>query len=168
MEKKPRIIEIPIVMDPAAEDAVVRAKGALDQRARVLLETFPSRVAQQTVLHPDVPAEQVAQDVVDADEADLDALKTELVAAQEALAAVSKTFTFRAIGYRAWRALMAAHPSKNKDLRFDVDSIAAPLLRDASADPALSSFEVEELLSSPDWSAGEIDMLINAAITVQS
>lgn len=168
MEKKPRIIEIPIVMDPAAEDGVVRAKAALDQRARTLLETFPSRVAQQTLLHPEASPEQVAQDVVDADEADLDALKADLTAAQEALAAASQTFTFRAIGYRAWRALMAAHPSKNKDLRFDVDSIAAPLLRDASASPALSAVAVEELLSSPDWSAGEIDMLINAAITVQS
>lgn len=168
MEKKPRIIEVPIVMDPSVEDDVVRAKATLDQTARTLLESFPARVAQQVALHPDTPYEQVAQSVVDADEADLDDLKDRVAKAQAALAEVSATYTFRAIGYKAWRALIAAHPAKDKNLRFDIESIAAPLLRDAAYDPPLSAAAVEDLLSSPAWSAGEIELLINAAIAVQS
>lgn len=168
MEKKPRIIEVPIVLDPSAEDDVVRAKATLDQTAKTLLESFPARVAQQVALHPDTPYEQVAQSVVDGDEKDLDELKDRVTAAQEVLAGVSKTYTFRSIGWKAWRALMAAHPSKDKNLRFDIDSIAAPLLRDAAYDPPLSAAAVDEILSSPEWSAGEIELLINAAIAVQS
>jgi len=41
------------------------------------------------------------------------------------------------------------------------------ILRDASHEPKMSAAVVEDMLNDPAWSAGEIEMLVNAAIRVQ-
>lgn len=162
MKKAPRTIEVPIVFDPAAEDAVARAKLALETRARELLETFVHRVGVQQTLTGDP---EVARQVYDEDQAELERLQAAVNAAQAALAEGCRVYTFRSLGFRRWRAMKAAHPSKNKDLAFDLDALTPELLREASD---LTASEVEEILSSPEWSEGEVLLLVNAAVTVQS
>ena len=163
MDKKPRTIEVPIVFDPAAEDAVARAKHAVEVRSRELLETFNQRVAVETALNPD--EENTAHRVYEEDQATLGELTEALKAAQEALAAHTRVYTFRSLGFRAWRALKSAHPSKNKDEVFDLDSITPALLREAGQ---LTADQVEEILSDPKWSEGEVFLLVSGAVTVQS
>ena len=162
MKKSPRTIQVPIVFDPTAEDAVARAKLALETRAKELLETFVHRVAMQQTLTGDAEA---ARQVYDEDQAELERLKAGVDAAQAALAEVCRVYEFRSLGFRRWRAMKADHPSKNKDLAFDLDALTPELLREASD---LSAGEVEEILSSPEWSEGEVLLLVNAAVTVQS
>ncbi|MBO9555611.1 hypothetical protein [Cellulomonas sp.] len=165
MDKKPRTVSVPIVTDPAIEQAVLDAKRTLDARSQTLLETFNARVRQHQTMHPDADAPQAVYDADMAELADLEAAYTK---AQAALNEHATVYSFRPLGFKAWRALKAAHPSKNKDELFDLDSIAAPLLRDASYEPRLSAAQVEDILTSDAWSEGEVSLLIGAAVTVQS
>ena len=162
MKKSPRTIQVPIVFDPAAEDAVARAKHALETSAQELLSTFTNRVAVRQTL---TGAEDSARQVYDEDQAELERLQGAVDAAQAALVEVCRVYEFRSLGFRRWRAMKAAHPSKNKDLAFDLDALVPELLREASD---LTASEVEEILSSPEWSEGEVLLLVNAAVTVQS
>lgn len=166
-EKKPQTVTIPIVTDPDAVTALQQAKAALDGTSKSLLESFVDRAAQEASL--------TGEDVLDArkrlydeDVATLENLKAAVKTAEEAVLAASETFTFRSIGYKAWRAMKAAHPSKKDGYAFDEDSIAASLLRDASHEPRLSAERVEEILTSPDWSEGEVHLLLQAAVAAQS
>ena len=163
--KTPRTVTVPIVLDPAAEKAVLDAKTTLSVTSQELLETFNRRVAVQATLAPESDA---AHAVYEEDEAKLAELSAALDAANEALEANVRRYSFRPLGWKAWRALKAAHPSKDKDYAFDVDSIAPQLLREASHEPKLSAADVEDIMTSPDWSEGEVILLINAAVTVQS
>lgn len=163
--KTPRTVTVPIVLDPAAEKAVLDAKNALNVTAQELLETFSQRVAVRAALEPDADA---ARAVYDEDQEKLAELTAALDNAQAVLTASVREYAFRPLGWKAWRALKAAHPSKDKDYAFDVDSIAPTLLRDASHEPKLSAADVEDILTSDEWSEGEVILLINAAVTVQS
>lgn len=163
--KKPRTITVPIVLDPSFEDAVARAKHELDTAARELLGTFNQRVHVEQTLRPGEDPQNVARDVYDQDQENLATLEAAMKAAQEALTEHCREFTFRSLGFRRWRAMKAEHPSKDKNFAFDIDSIAPALLREASD---LSAVEVEEILTSPVWSEGEVTLLVNAAVTVQS
>lgn len=164
-DKTPRSITVPIVLNPDLEKAVLDARSELDQTAENLLTTFTRRVAVQAALEPDIDA---AHAVYAEDEAKLAELTAVLDAANEALNSGVREYTFRPLGWAAWRALKAAHPSKDKDYAFDIDSIAPTLLREASLTPKLSAANVEDILTSDEWSEGEVILLINAAVTVQS
>lgn len=167
MDKKPRLIEVPICLDATLEDTVAAAKIALDHTAHQLLESFTARVRQQQALHSGIPADDVAAQVAAADEADLEALKAQVDHANQALTDGCQVYSFRPLGWKAWKALKAAYPSKDKDLLFDVDAMTPTILRDASHEPKMSAAVVEDMLNDPAWSAGEIEMLVNAAIRVQ-
>lgn len=164
-DKTPRTLTVPIVLDQDLENAVLAAKAELDQTAENLLSTFTRRVTVRAALEPDIDA---ARAVYADDEEKLAGLTAALDAANEALKAGVREYTFRPLGWKAWRALKAAHPSKDKDYAFDVDSIAPQLLREASFEPKLSAADVEDILTSDEWSEGEVILLINAAVTVQS
>ncbi len=164
-DKTPRTLTVPIVLDPALEKAVLDAKAALNATTENLLSTFTRRVAVRAALEPDTDA---AHAVYADDEAQLADLTAALTAANEALTAGVREYAFRPIGWKAWRALKAAHPSKDKDYAFDVDSLAPQILRDASYEPKFSAADVEDILTSDEWSEGEVILLINAAVTVQS
>lgn len=167
-DKKPRTIDVPICLDQDVETAARAAQHALEVTAQRLLETFRGRFAQAQALRPDEDAADVAQSVFDEDQATLAALEQEKDAAQEALRDACRVYRFQSIGWKAWRAMKAAHPSKDKDLIFDLDTLAPALLRDASLEPKLTAAAVEDILESGAWSEGEINLLLNAAITVQS
>lgn len=166
--KEPRTVKALIMTDPVLEAAVKDAQTELDRSAHTLLSTFPQRVSVEQAKRSHEDPEVVAQAVYEDDQAALEALKGDLLAAQEALVPTIRTFTFRPIGWKAWRALTSAHPAKGKPGEWDVDAVAPVLLRDASHEPRLTATEVEDILSSPDWSAGEVHQLIEAAVAAQS
>lgn len=165
--KAPRLVTVPVILDPSLEGAVQSAQSRLNDRAQQLLETFQARVQREQVVTGLDPVE-VAQTVTAADEAELTALREDYQAAAEAQLAAVQPYTFRPLGWKAWRALKAAHPSKDKNLAFDLDSLVPDLLHLASHDPKLSKGQVEDLLDSDQWSEGEIMLLINGALAAQS
>jgi len=152
------------------EGAAIEARQRLESRAEELLNTAAKRIEVAQVTAGDDPdARKAAADaVVAADEAELEALAAASREADEALGATVQTYTFRPLGWKAWRALIAKHPPKDKTHRFDLDSIAPTILRLASYEPRLSAEQVEELLESDSFSEGEIDLLLNAAIAAQT
>lgn len=164
--KQPPVTGVPIVFDYTVLDAADTARQNLDERSQELLRTFVDRCNVEAALTQD-PLEEVRERVRGEDEAELEALKKAWQDAQDALVEVTRVYQFRSLGYKAWRALKAAHPSKDPELAFDEDSIAPTLLREASHDPKLTAEMVEEILSSPDWSEGEVRLLLRAATGVQ-
>lgn len=167
LSKQPRILGVPIVLDPLVLEQANVAKENLDNTSGELLSTFLSRRDQKAALEGIEP-DEAAKALYAEDQAELERLKGELAAAQEALREATRIYQFRSLGYRAWRALKAAHPSKDKGLAFDEDSIAPTLLREASYDPKMSAEMVEEILTSPDWSEGEVHLLLRTAVGAQS
>ncbi|MCR6649703.1 MAG: hypothetical protein NVV70_16790 [Cellulomonas sp.] len=165
--KAPRLISVPVILDPSLEAAMFSAQSRLNDRAKQLLESFQARVQREQIVTGLDPVD-VAQTVTEADEAELNDLRAEYEAAASAVTDAVQTYTFRPLGWKAWRALKKAHPSKDKTLQFDVDSITPDLLHLASHDPQLSKGQVEDLLESADWSEGEINMLVNGAVQAQS
>lgn len=161
MQKKPRTVTVPIAFDPALEKAVVDARNTLDQEAQRLLQTFNARVSVEAALDSEGdPARRVYDD----DQKALAALQDDVKSAEEALTKGSQAYTFQSIGWRAWKALKAHH-TKNKEI--DEDALLPDILRDASVDPKLSNADVEDLLTDPAWSEGEITLLYQAAVSVQ-
>jgi|GEM_PF-3435321 len=168
MEKKPRIQEAPIILDPAAADAVNAAQNALETTAENLLKSFVDRVAAAQVLRPDEDPTTVAQDIYQEDQDALADLQTTLDTARAALEEAAIRYTFRPLGFKVWRAMKANHPSKDKDLAFDYDSIVPDLLKHASYEPKLSAGDVEDILESPDWAESEVNLLVTAALLAQA
>lgn len=167
MTKQPQTSSIPIVTDPALVDAYTSARQELDDTAERLLRTFVDRAAMEAAVSGKDLLEERKR-LRDADADLLTELNEKVEASQAALRAASTVYTFRSIGYKAWRAMKAAHKSTDPAYAFDQDSIAPTLLREASSDPKLSAEMVEEILTSPDWSEGEVELLLRAAVAAQS
>jgi len=167
MDKSPRIHKCPVVLDPDAADAVIDARSKLESKTEALLKTFIDRVAIAQARQPGDDPQAVAEALYQDDEADLAALRAEVDTAEKALTGATTWYTFRPLGWKAWRALKAAHSSKNKDEEFDVDSIAPTLLKEASLDPKLSAGDVEDILESDQWAESEVWMLISTAVAAQ-
>lgn len=165
--KKHPLAGAPIVLDFEVLAECEAAKQNLDTQSQHLLETFTLRVDAEVVITGE-DRQVVARRIYEEDKATLEALQAAFTDAQTRLGAATRVYQFRPLGYRAWRALQAAHPSKDPKSAFDEDSIAATLLREASFDPKLSAEMVEEILTSEDWSAGEVRLLLDAAVRAQS
>lgn len=165
--KKAPIQGAPICFDYDLLATAEAAQRTLDERSQELLRTFVDRCNVAAAMSEE-DIKDVRARVREEDAEELEALKKAWQEAQDALAGVTRIYQFRSLGYKAWRALKAAHPSKDPELAFDEDSIAPTLLREASHDPKLTAEMVEEILSSPDWSEGEVRLLLRAAVGAQS
>lgn len=167
MSKAHPLTGAPIVLDFEALAECQAAQQNIERQSRHLLETFTLRVDAEVVVTGE-DRQVVARRIHAEDASSLEELKAKFEAAQTRLAAATRVYQFRSLGFRAWRALKAAHPSKDPKLAFDEDSLAPTLLREASYDPKLSAEMVEEILTSPDWSEGQVALLLDAAYRAQS
>lgn len=167
MDKQPRIQKCPVVLDPDRADAALTARDQLNAQAESLLKSFPARVQAEILRRPHDDPQDVGDAVYQEDQAKLEALQAAVSTADESLNEYTTWYSFRPLGWKAWRALKKAHPSKNKDEEFDVDTLAPVLLKEASYEPKLSAGDVEDLLESDQWAESEIWMLITAAVTAQ-
>ena len=66
-------------------------------------------------------------------------------AVREEMRAAEITFTFRALGAKAWSDIIAQHPAKDQSQAFDAESLAPALVAASSVDPVMSREQVEEL-----------------------
>jgi hypothetical protein len=167
VNKAPRLVTVPVILDPSLEGAVRSAESRLNDRAQQLLDSFHKRADRHAAVTGLGP-EEAAQAITEQDEAELNGLRAVYEDASKALNDAVQAYSFRPLGWKAWRALKAAHPTKEKDRLFDVDSLIPELLHLASHEPKLSRGAVDDLLESPDWSEGEITLLVNGALAAQS
>ncbi len=72
-------------------------------------------------------------------------LAAKIEALQAELREQTVTLRFRALRRVDWEALVAAHPGKTEDEKFDVESFAAPLVAACLVDPELSPAEFDDL-----------------------
>lgn len=94
------------------------------------------------------------------------ALAEKIQAAREKMRETEVTFTFRALGAKAWSDLVAQHPGKTKDEAFDPDSLAPALVAASAVDPEMTAGDVEQLFEALNH--GQREELIGAAWTVNS
>lgn len=165
--KKPPVAGAPICLDHTTVAEAEAARQTLQERSMYLLETFIKRADNEAAVTGE-DLHEVRKRLYEQDQTELEDLAQKAKDTQTALAAATRIYTFRSLGYKAWRAMKNAHPSKSPEKAFDEDSIAATLLREASLDPKLSAEMVEEILTSPDWSEGEVRLLLDAAVRAQS
>lgn len=156
-----------VVFDPLVLADLELAQRALEATEARLLTTFLGRAEVRAAANG-VPLDQARREVFEEDRSTLAELAAECDVTRDRLADVTRVYRFRSLGFKAWRALRAAHPSRDPGLAFDEESIAPTLLREASLEPRLSAAMVEEILTSPDWSEGEVRLLLSAAVRAQS
>jgi len=187
LPKVARRFSVPIVMRPELEDALTLSRAALDVRSESLLASAASRIraARARAVPADgettADAESRAGDaVVEADVAELRVLSEVVEAAQVALSEVTEVFTFRSLGRKAWRELVAKHPPTAEDTEawatvggqgdapWATDGLRRDLLHLASESPVLSTADVSAIVDGDGWSEPEVDLLFSAAILAQS
>ena len=102
-------------------------------------------------------------------------------AALQAVIDTTRTFKFRSLGRTTYRALIAAHPPTDADhtaarvesgdmnarASWNRETFFPALVHAASVGPQLTETEVAEIFESPDWSDGEVDLLVQGAIKAQ-
>lgn len=187
LPKVARRFTVPIVMTPALEDTLTLAREALDNRSTELLTTAADRIraARARAVPADgesqADAESSAAEAVVADDvAALTDLSAAVRDAEVALAAATESFTFRSLGRKAWRELVAKHPPTVEDnaawvasggqgdAPWSTDGLRRDLLHVASETPVLSTADVTAIVDGDAWSEPEVDLLFAAAILAQS
>lgn len=184
-DKKPRLTQVDIVMDPAAEVAYFTAKYALDAACEQLLSTYPDRVARAMLLAghsaDDVEARgRIADRVAAEDEAELLPFQRAADAALETVETCKQTFKFRSLGRKTFRDLVRKHPATDEDhealqaevgstarARWNDEGLSRELLHLASVSPSLTVEMVDEIFDGPNWNDAEVLLLKTAALGAQ-
>lgn len=91
-------------------------------------------------------------------------LAERIQAAREKMRDAEVTFTFRALGARAWSDLVAQHPSQNKDEAWDAETLAPALVAASAIDPVMTREQVDELFEA--LNQAQRDELVGAAWSV--
>lgn len=185
--KKPRTLTVPICLDDALAVAHEQAGAALETRRRQVESTRARRLGERRQaagpLEPEAAAALVEQ--LDAeDAAALAPLQDAVDAAATALDEATVWFTFRSLGRRRWRELVAAHPPTEEDQAaakamgqekadWNLDDLPRALLPLACVSPGLTLEQVDEMLDGDDedggaWNDAELMLLSNTAILAQT
>lgn len=184
--KAARVVKVPIPLNPSMEDAFLEAQtfmvAALEQNIR----TYPQRMAARLAERGVDPFDQEAREPIAAEiKAEDDEVERDLMGkAEAALKAVidtTRTFQFRSLGRTTYRKLIAAHPPTDADhtaarvesgdmnarASWNRETFFPALIQASSVGPQLTEAEVAEIFESPDWSDGEVDLLVKGAIQAQ-
>lgn len=93
-------------------------------------------------------------------------LAERIQALQQQMREAEVTFTFKALGAKAWSDLVAQHPGKTRDEAFDADTLAPALVAASAVDPAMTAEQVADLFE--QLNHGQREALLGAAWTVNS
>ena len=184
--KAARVVKVPIPMNPEMEDAFLEAQTLMVATIEELIRTYPQRMAARLAERGVDPLDQEAREVVAAEiKAEDSAIENDVAgkaeAALQAVVDTTRTFKFRSLGRTTYRALVAAHPPTDADhtaarvesgdmnarASWNRETFFPALVHAASVGPQLTEAEVTEIFESPDWSDGEVDLLVQGAIKVQ-
>ena len=184
--KAARVVKVPIPMNPEMEDAFLEAQTLMVATIEELIRTYPQRMAARLAERGVDPLDQEAREVVAAEiNAEASAIENDVAgkaeAALQAVVDTTRTFKFRSLGRTTYRALVAAHPPTDADhtaarvesgdmnarASWNRETFFPALVHAASVGPQLTEAEVTEIFESPDWSDGEVDLLVQGAIKAQ-
>lgn len=184
--KAARVVKVPIPMNPEMEDAFLEAQTLMVATIEELIRTYPQRMAARLAERGVDPLDQEAREVVAAEiKAEDSAIENDVAgkaeAALQAVVDTTRTFKFRSLGRTTYRALVAAHPPTDADhtaarvesgdmnarASWNRETFFPALVHAASVGPQLTEAEVTEIFESPDWSDGEVDLLVQGAIKAQ-
>lgn len=180
--KMPRVARVTVPLDDEAVQTLVEARAEYDGTSQRLAAERGRRIGQRR--QADLAADQHAlEKAVDAEiEAELDPLAKAVTAAEDAVRASSRTFTFWALGRRAYQDLLDRHPAQDEDHE-DVQAQGigqkaayhaltfAPALVQASAnvvDPVLSDDDIADMFETGNWNHNEVAQLFMAALEVNT
>ena len=184
--KTARVVKVAIPLNPDLEDAFLEAQTLMVAAIEELIRTYPQRAAARLAERGIDPLDQEARELVAAEikAKDEDLEKEVAGRAESALQAVldtTRTFKFRSLGRTTYRKLIAAHPPTDADhtaarvesgdmnarASWNRETFFPALVQAASCGPQLTGAEVTEIFESPDWSDGEVDLLVQGAIKAQ-
>ena len=184
--KAARVVKVAIPLNPDLEDAFLEAQTLMVAAIEELIRTYPQRIAARLAERGVDPLDQEAREVVAAEiKAEDSAIENDVAgkaeAALQAVVDTTRTFKFRSLGRSTYRALVAAHPptdddhtaarvesgDMNKRASWNRATFFPALVHAASVGPQLTESEVAEIFESPDWSDGEVDLLVQGAIKAQ-
>ena len=184
--KTARVVKVAIPLNPDLEDAFLEAQTLMVAAIEELIRTYPHRVAARLAERGIDPLDQEAREPVAAEvKAEDEAVEKDLLskaeAALQAVVDTTRTFKFRSLGRTTYRALIAAHPPTDADhtaarvesgdmnarASWNRETLFPALVHAASCGPQLTESEVVEIFESPDWSDGEVDLLVQGAIKAQ-
>lgn len=184
--KTARVVKVAIPLNPDLEDAFLEAQTLMVAAIEELIRTFPQRVAARLAERGIDPLDQEAREPVAAEiKAEDEDLEKEVAgraeAALQAVVDTTRTFKFRSLGRTTYRKLIAAHPPTDADhtaarvesgdmnarASWNRETFFPALVHAASVGPQLTEAEVVEIFESPDWSDGEVDLLVQGAIKAQ-
>ena len=184
--KAARVVKVPIPLNPDLEDAFLDAQTLMVAAIEELIRTYPQRVAARLAERGIDPLDQEAREPVAAEiKAEDEDLEKEVAgraeAALQAVIDTTRTFKFRSLGRTTYRKLIAAHPPTDADhtdarvesgdmnarASWNRETFFPALVHAASVGPQLTEAEVTEIFESPDWSDGEVGILVQGAIKAQ-
>ena len=184
--KEARVVKVHIPLNPTFEDAFLEAQAAMVAVVSEQIESYPRRLTMRLAERGLDPLDQEARERVGADlKAEDEATAAELITATEAaLKAVTETtreFKFRSLGRTSYRRLVAEHPPTDDDhtaariesgdmnarASWNRETFFPALVQAASCGPQMSVAEVAEIFESPDWSDGEVALLVEGAVKAQ-
>ena len=184
--KTARVVKVAIPLNPDLEDAFLDAQTLMVAAIEELIRTYPQRVAARLAERGIDPLDQEAREPVAAEiKAEDEAVEKDLLskaeAALQAVVDTTRTIKFRSLGRTTYRALIAAHPPTDADhtaarvesgdmnarASWNRETFFPALVHAASVGPQLTEAEVTEIFESPDWSDGEVDLLVQGAIKAQ-
>jgi hypothetical protein len=94
------------------------------------------------------------------------AIAKRIEAVRKKMAASEVVITLRALGYRAWSDLVAAHPSPKDDQAFDPETFSPALVAACAVDPAMTPEQASQLFEV--LNQGQVKAVIDAAFEVNS
>lgn len=170
-DKKYRVFEVPVVLDPELETAYLEAQYELEETAKKLLESAGDRIRVARSAAAPGREEAAGDLVVAGDEAILAELREKREAAKAALDEATTAFRFRALGRKQYRELLKAHPPTAEDQKeweeagnegkapWNEEALARDLIRRACVSPLLDEADISEIFDGESWNQTEVSML---------
>lgn len=178
--KMPRVTRVTVPLDDEAVQALLDAREAHDAAASRLAAERGRRINQAR--QADLAAEQNdLEKAVDREiDAELDPLAKAVTVAEDAVRASSRTFTFRALGRRAYQDLLDQHPARDEDhedvqaqglgqkAAYHALTFAPAVVQASAVDPALSDADIADIFETGNWNHNEVAQLFMAALEVNT
>lgn len=170
VDKAPRTRTVHIPGDDQAAEALELARGDLEDTRIRLERGFRHEVTALRVAEG-LPAADAEKAVTARHAQELAPFELAVGESVGKVRASMLAFTMRALGRRAYRALVEAHQGEDtaKDPAADGDEgFARALVQASCVDPVLSAAEVAHIFDGDEWNNGEISYLFAAAYEVNT
>lgn len=180
--KAARKVTVGIYGDEQLAEDWERAVADLDTAKRRHLDEFPRRsglaaAAARDRGEPEADASRALQAEMDAE---LDPLRDRVADSLAALDEQTLWLTFRSLGRRRWREMVAEHPPTATDQEdwekqgqtgkppYCLESLARALVQESAVSPVLSRADVDAIFDGDAWNDMEVSAVFTTALAAQT